>query len=452
MIDVIYTPVWPLAGLVVLVAIIMVAILVVRQIAKSRGAAATAVGVFAAACLLLISGALLLRLFEPRRSDSSTDRQVQRTSASPRVSSVNDMDKPPSPEHQIAVPTSSQPEQPQTQSAVWANLDEQPFDANVYPSRVAAAKPLARRIRAVLDANRLLAESTDEKDPGALENESLDDDIAVAEADEDASTVTRLTTPAYFMVYGAAAGKDAHARFAEQLQVEFPISEVRVAKGSLSQPQIENSVESGAVRITLSAIDEHIKTTGNGQQSQQIQGRLLCDIVTANGSAEVGADYLQKPWVEEFDRFVSTRPQQRFVVGYSGRLVSSEEEARHMAMQDAIEKSQVVLAEGIVARADESYVVDRFAQKLSRPYGDVWREAVLLDVSGNRMASAIASAHRQTMQAHQSHMSIVMSLLILFGVTTALCVILNLLTQGYYRNVLLTVGGIVAAIVVLFLI
>ncbi len=316
------------------------------------------------------------------------------------------------------------------QPAVWESLDPEQFKANEYPSTQAAMKSLARCVRETVDANRLLKQA------------HADSDTA-----EQSERPPEEPEPTLIKVTGQSLPEDSRENalqwFANRLRVEFPDSNLILLDDNPSEEKIESDITEGTVLLRLSHPSERSRTAPWDLQTQQRSGQYTCDITTPAGTAQVPIGYTEKPWVETFDLFISAHPNQRYVVGYSPTLVSSEEEARQMARQDAIGKLQADIQRGLIVEPNESHVVDRFAQKLSRPYGDVWREAILFNVSESRMASAVAAAHRQTVQVRTQRRSLVLSLAILFGVTMVLCVILNLLTQGYYRHRLLLAAGVV---------
>jgi len=322
------------------------------------------------------------------------------------------------------------------QPAVWESLDPEQFKANEYPSTQAAMKSLARCVRETVDANRLLKQAH-----------------ADSHTAEQSERPPEEPEPAIIKVPGQSLPEDSRENalqwLSNRLRVEFPDSNLILLDDNPSEEKTESEITEGTVLLRLSHPSERSRTAPWDLQTQQLSGQYTCDITTPAGTAQVPIGYTEKPWVETFDLFISAHPNQRYVVGYSPTLVSSEEEARQMARQDAIGKLQADIQRGLIVEPNESHVVDRFAQKLSRPYGDVWREAILFNVSESRMAPAVAAAHRQTVQVRTQQRSLVFSLAILFGVAMVICVILNLLTQGYYRNRLWIAAGVIVMIVVL---
>ncbi|MCP4782697.1 MAG: hypothetical protein GY903_28475 [Fuerstiella sp.] len=481
---------------------VAVVTMIVRQMSKRNGGAATAIGVLATICFLLMPGMLVLWLVlttSPAPRIGQNDQLATRVNAV--VSSVQEIQQdvsrmapfPPrapfAPEGHIS-PFESPPTVPaplpdlprvalnlegmeanahsmleHAKLTVWANTDLQQFTANAYPGVLEAVKPLARKVRDTIDANQLLAEANDDESvpiagidingdvevhPEVAPAESTES-ISAAEVPETAAAIVVAeaedTAPLQVIVAGQQLPEryrdSVLQRFTEQIRFEFRDGKVSISDGT------ESKLEDGTVILTLSLEDERSEKAPWDYSVQQLSGRHRCDIVTSKGTATATSSYIQKPWVEALDVFISVRPERQFVVGYSQEFVSSAVAARHLAMKDARSKSRVAVGGGAFATADESHVIDRFAQKLSRPYGDVWREAVLLDVSGGRMAQAIAVARRKTVYVEERQVSVAVSLLVLFGVTMVLCVILNLLTQGYYRKRLLMTGGIAVGIMLL---
>ena len=115
--------------------------------------------------------------------------------------------------------------------------------------------------------------------------------------------------------------------------------------------------------------------------------------------------FVEKPWIENFATFASTRPQQAFIVARSHGTCTSESEANQQALDDA----RARLTEAHVAIAGQSrgparparrsrpadvlhggFIVDRFAQSFEGSAGKIWRQAVLLDVSGPKLAQLAA--------------------------------------------------------------
>ena len=193
------------------------------------------------------------------------------------------------------------------------------------------------------------------------------------------------------------------------------------------------SVESGTP-IKLAPI-----VTANSRVFHSLRsssGNVKCQAVGSNAKANAAVIYIEKSWVNQFDQLVSELPKKQFVVGYSQELSSSEPLARQSAMENA--QSQIrVHADtngGINTLIDESHVADRFAQKLTRPYGDVWREAVLIDVTGEAMRGTIEVAEARAARDSSIKKGGALLAVLLLLAIIAVCFIGNAVTQGYYRR------------------
>lgn len=324
------------------------------------------------------------------------------------------------PQSALSSPSSPQPRVRDTdsflsehiaRSSQWAdlNLEDQQFLANNYPNLDATVRPLASMVRDTLNANQLVPQDGD----GQM-----------------ALTIVRVTGQE--LPHDSSHDNSIVQVFGEQIREEFPGCQLIVFDDRKGQATAAELTESTVV-ISLSVEAENETIAPWDRTAKQRSGRLCCEITTLTGSAKASIAYIEKPWVEAYGMFVSLQPKRHFVVGYSGRLASSEAEARRMAVANAEQQFRVDHG-GSLLIPQESLVIDRFAQKLSRPYGDVWREAVLLDVSADRIA-VLTHANQLAATDHQRRQfPRAVALVLLFILATALCVSLNLLTHGYYRE------------------
>ncbi|MEL6105326.1 MAG: hypothetical protein AAFU85_04790 [Planctomycetota bacterium] len=170
------------------------------------------------------------------------------------------------------------------------------------------------------------------------------------------------------------------------------------------------------------------------------KGSVRCTAHTPEGKTYTTLKQFDaKPWVHSFDQFVTNYPRRRFMVGYSAGVHSSEDEARRAAMDDVRVKSEPEYGPLSEMLATEPNVVDRFAQKLERPYGVVWREAVLVEVTSNALRNAQARMPGRGDSTH-GRLWLVFSLAIVASIAVLLCSLLNWITEGYYRGRWLALG------------
>ena len=172
------------------------------------------------------------------------------------------------------------------------------------------------------------------------------------------------------------------------------------------------------------------------------RGSVTCQAwLTGSESITVTKQFVEKPWVEAYDQFVTNHPHRRLIVGYSSGLQSTENAARQSAMADVQNVARSMYGMGFPIAAQESNVLDRFAQRLTRPYGDVWREAVLVEISDQQHRVALAVPEIRVVQQQRSWFGVVFSTGILTLMAAGLCVVLNWATEGYYRRRIAIVFG-----------
>jgi Na+/melibiose symporter-like transporter len=156
--------------------------------------------------------------------------------------------------------------------------------------------------------------------------------------------------------------------------------------------------------------------------------------------------YADKPWVDDFAEFVNKNPSRIWVLGLSQEACMSQAEAERQAMADACAKIARILnasrqqrgiltEELTVVPADlqnGGFVTDKFAQSFSGTAGLIWRQAILIDASQDKLnklareKAAVARVQRTTW-AQQIGAAI--------GVVILICLVylfLNAATKGYY--------------------
>ena len=133
-------------------------------------------------------------------------------------------------------------------------------------------------------------------------------------------------------------------------------------------------------------------------------GLIELQVSTAADRRVSSGRFVEKPWIENFATFASNRPQQAFIIARSTGTCTSESEARQQAMRDASQQVGHIVwnrpsPSGPPARPDRNaawispsdvqqngLVVDTFVQSFEGSVGKIWRQAMLLDVSGAKLA------------------------------------------------------------------
>lgn len=316
----------------------------------------------------------------------------------------------------VLVQAESMPESIHVVPDIWQLSDGELFTASFYHSYLAAAAPLANKL-----ANQL--------------RESNDDEVGDPDTIRIAAVLLAIDQDALLM-----------ERFSSRIRREFPKSKVLVMDPLTAQPMDEP--EPGVVTMLL-RVEDFMSIGGTSEVLGSGRGKLICYAHTSKGDVVSECEFIEKTWLENFDAFVSQNPSKRYVIGYSTAFVSSESEARYLAMQNAIAKSRIAIGPRPYVMISDDHVVDRFAQKLSRPYGEVWREAVLVDVSPHRVAPVISAARVSLAQRQNQRRSELKTVAILLAFTALLCVALNAISQGYFGRPI--VIGILAFVVLVVL-
>lgn len=319
------------------------------------------------------------------------------------------------------VPVTTAPSEPL--SPIWSEGVEQEFEADVYPSSVAAARALGRPMA---DAIQTMA-----GDPGAAIK------VVIFQEDNDRSPVSAL-------------GK--------AIERELPGVQCFIEAD-------RRNVQPGEVGVTLRIDTSHqtialVEGTSVVISNPQESVRIVATASTEDRRGSVEARFIDKPWVENFGAFASARPGSEFIVTRSNGTCTSEGEAHQQALEDAkarltevlgrrMERGFAELARPAVSTMDiqnGGFVADRFVQSLKTSAGRVWRQALLVDVSGQKLAQLARVKVIESRQIRESWARMglsVVGVLVLIGV---IYFFLNMATRGYYEWSL-RIAGVVLAVV-----
>ena len=188
-------------------------------------------------------------------------------------------------------------------------------------------------------------------------------------------------------------------------------------------------------------------------------GKLEAAVETGKGKYYKGVSFDYRPWLWDYDAFCSQAARASWLVFVSDETATDRDQARDQALAKAVEKlsNQVQAGSGgrgwspaasLLTKEDlrqRGFVTDEFSQKLQGMAGPIWRYAILLNASPERMQSLI-SAKTQVIR-HQRY-TWARSILSLGGMILLVCVVYvfaNAATKGYYSTVL-AVTAIAAAV------
>jgi hypothetical protein len=313
----------------------------------------------------------------------------------------------------------SVPPEPAAVSPIWSDAIEEEFRADVYASKLAAARAggaqLARSIR------QLLAD---------------------------------VNSPPRVVVFQGGHEYQLIAELRDSIRRALPEATVDI-EADIRSP---GSDELG---VTLYDNPDERVTHGPGGTALR-SGGLDIHLAGRNGKVHVPVRFTEKPWVENFGVFANARPEQHFIVTRSRETCTSEPEARQQALDDA----RARLTEALGARSGSKlgpaappitptdvlqgdFIVDQFAQSFHGTAGKIWREAMLLDVSAPKLTHLadlkLGQLHAQKMSWARMGLS-ALGAIVLIGV---IYFFLNMATMGYYEWSLRIAGVILAIVAVI---
>ncbi|HUW82814.1 MAG TPA: hypothetical protein VMZ31_08465 [Phycisphaerae bacterium] len=199
----------------------------------------------------------------------------------------------------------------------------------------------------------------------------------------------------------------------------------------------------------------------------------------------VTATFADKRWVDDFAAFASDEPDREWLVAYSPKVADSRHDAHQQVLHTAAAKLRPYLrdylrgqpsrrAQGFAEYPDDvldaqietvlrsgELIADRFVQRVRRPYGDVWREALLIPASADWIASMGVEASNRlgtrrdyiVAQAGSKRAEWIRMVLSIAGLIALICVMylfLNFATKGYYVWALRGAAVVIAVAAVLF--
>jgi len=174
-----------------------------------------------------------------------------------------------------------------------------------------------------------------------------------------------------------------------------------------------------------------------------------------------------KGWATRFVDFVNDHPGREWVVGTCDKPALSEAEAASAARNDAARKLYPIMARRLNARGSDARFLeqlvlndvqnnrlqsDRFAEQFTRPYGKVWTESVLLDVSADRIQPLVDQYRHQLDNQHLQLRRRAGLGGFAIAATALLYLLLNSLTRGYFTFRLRLAAMLITAAVLVLII
>ncbi len=199
-----------------------------------------------------------------------------------------------------------------------------------------------------------------------------------------------------------------------------------------------------------------VKLESNVQESTTLAATAHAE----DRSAGAEAHFIVKPWVESFGTFASGRPEQPFVIARSLGTCTSESEANQQALDDARARLTEALGHYAGHRLAElgqspisttdvlngGFIVDRFVQSFDGSAGKIWRQALLIDASGPKLAQLARAKMHQGREVRERWARMGFSVVGVLVLISVIYFFLNMATRGYYEWSL-RIAGVILAIV-----
>lgn len=338
----------------------------------------------------------------------------------------------------------------------WIDAGQADFEADVYPSERSAAVAGSRQIvkswdpvlPAGQEPTQVLVSGDRELDPRlvtaviqTLRAKLGDSRVEIDKSSQEKATqqYDLLTDPYYGRNQGNAATSSAPAPLEADANVHLSIAR----KSSYERSDDPTSPETGVIELTL---------------------------IGPAGKSTIATNFVNKPWVESgIDRAAQGAGEKR-LVARSKRLCPTRSEAEREAAADAankliplirtaIERLEAAGSEpspGIATirqiRPDDAIldhvraemlcgagVKDQFVQRLRKPYGVVWQQALLIDASDaqiTRYAQSflpqIIKERKAAAQLRWAWMRTGVGIILLTVLIAVVYAFLNAATRGYY--------------------
>jgi len=350
-------------------------------------------------------------------------------------------------QHRIPVVELPQPPDPRsiTTGSAWHAVVDNEFEADIYPSARTAARALARKLLPLL-----VNVTPDQKDPTIIQisgTQLVDEQLVLG----DAAEVLRQN-----------------------------LDEVRVLVESVTPASSIELTDAGAIAVQ---IDLPNRTTRRqapwDPERSQVSGPLRAQVRGRSSEFTTTTRFIDKPWVEAFGAFVSSHPSRQWIVGQSAQFANGQHDAEQQAILAAAEQLAAkiepmvdlattdrplinvdtrtrpsIVNELVTAMQSGQFIVDRFVQRLSRPYGDVWREAVLIDATDIDLGQFSRNHIARTVRVRNRQIGSGFSMVALVAFICLVYAFLNIASKGYYRwslrfaMIVLAVAGVAMLLMV----
>jgi energy-coupling factor transporter transmembrane protein EcfT len=244
----------------------------------------------------------------------------------------------------------------------------------------------------------------------------------------------------------------------ERLQAEFPEIKVNSVFGSNV-----HKTGTGIAAVSLAVIKRVRRSAPWDVSEMAVEYEIRAELHFDDSQYPFGVNYVEKPWVDNVSKYLVNRPRQMLLRARSSRLHQHESEARREAYRTAASNIAPQLAtyirstypdlRSISGRQCQSsvenaianqnvFVIDRFPQSVEVHGHDLWRESVLLNVDPAGLAYIARTQAGSIRDTRTRRVSDTVGMSCLMVLVIGMCVGLNSMTKGYYKNPLVIVAGV----------
>lgn len=292
-----------------------------------------------------------------------------------------------------------------TMPSIWQEGIADQFAANVYPSKAAALKGLRPKIDEVLRK--------------AAEGKSAPQKAVLFAGGLSASEVHSLMD-----------SPDVEAAWTiEPLPRNLQENEISIATNFTLTGERTASHDRIVIKTRSGGLDVYISSSG---QSSPTNLKAMVE---------------EKPWLTDLAGYQSIYPNSRFAVARSHSSATDEKTAEHEAITEACSQvAQVLwdmnpnhgkLLSGTLSvnptdLESRGMILDRFSQQLYGMAGPICRQAMLIDLSPNKIQPLANAKFEIIAEQHKTWARILLSFVGMAAVIALVYAFLNAATRGYY--------------------
>ncbi len=326
----------------------------------------------------------------------------------------------------VVFPESSSARTEDTTAAIWLPGIEDEFEANVYPSELSAVRSLGLRI-----------------------------------SEPVRQVFGGQTSPGGIILFQGAHDRDIVKEFGRAIAQAIPHT-----KWSIEPETVAVQTDEVGIRLDIMKVQTHPAPWLSESDSKITSGIIQASVLAANKQASIKADFVEKPWIEDFSGFLNTKPNSRFIIAKSADSCMTQAEANRQAVENTCAQvtkmldqvsrrlSKIPVPFTLPVNSDDilkgDFILDRFVQSFKGTAGRIWRQALLIDASAEKLAEL---ARRKAIMAQARKMTWARMSLSIVGLLVLITVVytfLNAATKGYYVWSL-RVAGIVLALTAIIL-